>query len=240
MANITIEEIQSTAKEVQNEAVQTTQKAMRLQLGVIGLAYDALVNVLENSGDFLNRAIERGERIEATAKHEFEKYYNRAEEQVDTMQTRVTGIVKRAEKAVEENVEIATDIAIAAEAKAEAAAEEIMPELEAPIANYDSMTAKEVNAQLDGMTNAQLQDVKIYEVANQNRVTIVREVNSKMVELPVANYDSMTVAELEPVLATLSAEELNAIKAYEIAHENRVTLLRAVDSELESEEEATS
>jgi hypothetical protein len=180
MANITIEEIQTTAKEVQSEAMQTTQKAVRLQLGVIGLTYDAIVNIFENSGDFFNRAIERGERIEASAKHEFEKYYNRAEEQVDTVQTRVKGIVKRAEKAVEENVEIATDIAIATQEKVEAAVTEMVPELEAPIANYDSMTAKEVIAQLDGMSNEQLESVKIYEVANQNRVTIVRDINSKL------------------------------------------------------------
>ncbi len=180
MANITIEEIQSTAKEVQSEAVQTTQKAVRLQLGVIGLAYDAIVNVLENSNEFVNRAIERGERIEASAKHEFEKYYNRAEEQVDTLQTRVTGIVKRADKAVEENVEIATDMTIAAKNKVTTAVDEMVPELEAPIANYDSMTAKEVIAQLSELTTDELTAVKIYEVANQNRVTIVREVNSKL------------------------------------------------------------
>lgn len=240
MANITIEEIQSTAKDVQNEAVQTTQKAVRLQLGVLGLAYDAVVNLLENSHEFVNRAIERGERIESSAKHEIEKYYNRAEEQIDTMQTRVTGIVKRAEKSVEQNVEIATDIAIATEAKAEAALEEVVPELEAPFANYDSMTVKEIVVELSGMTNAQLRDVKIYEVANQNRVTIVRDVNSKMVELPIANYDEMTVAELEPVLVTLSAEELNTVKEYELAHENRVTLLRVIDSKLESEEDVAA
>lgn len=237
MAKVNIEELQNSAKEAQNEAREATQKAIRLQLGVVGLAYDALVNVIENSQEFLTKAVERGERIEASALHEIEKYRNRAEEQVDTLQTRVKGMVKRGEKAAEETVEIATDIAIATEEKAEAVLEEAVPELEAPFAGYDSMTAKEIVAKLNGMTNAELLDVKIYEVANQNRVTVVREVNSKMVDLPVANYDSMTVSELETVLPTLSAEELNTIKEYETAHENRVTLLRAIDSKLASEEE---
>lgn len=234
MANVTIEEIQNSAKEAQNDAREATQKAIRLQLGFVGMTYDAIVNLVENSNDFLNKALDRGERIESSAKSEFEKYYNRAEERVDTLQTRVKGIVKRGESAVEEKVEIATDIAIATEAKVEAAAEEMVPELEAPIANYDSMTAKEVIAQLDGMTNAQLREVKVYEVANQNRVTVVREVNAKMVELPIANYDELTVAEVEPMLATLSAEELETVKAYETNHENRVTLLREIDGQLEN------
>lgn len=180
MANITIEEIQSTAKEAQNEAMQATQKAVRFQLGVMGLAYDAIVDMFNNSQQFLDRAVARGERIESSAMHEIEKYYNRAEEQIDTLQTRVTGIVKRAENAVEQNVEIATDIAIKAEEKVEEALEDVVPELEAPFANYDSMTAKEIISQLSELTDEQLRNVKIYEVANQNRVTVVREVNSKL------------------------------------------------------------
>lgn len=230
----TAEKVQTSAKEVQIDAREVTQRALYLQLGVAGLAYDAVKNALGNSQSFFDRAINRGERIETTARKEIDKYVNRAEERMDVLQTRVKGIVKRAESAVEENIEVTSNAVNGARSRVETAVKKAAPQLEKPFANYDSLTAKEVVAKLNGMSNEQLRDIKMYEVANQNRVTIVREVDRKLTALPIANYDNMTVAELEPVLKTLSAEELKTVRAYETDHENRVTLLDEIYTQLQA------
>ncbi|MEM7119426.1 MAG: hypothetical protein AAF614_43845 [Chloroflexota bacterium] len=181
MINAIMEDIQNSAKDTQNDLRETTQKVVHLQLGLLGFAYEAALNTFDSlrqaSQDFLTRAIKRGEYVETNTRQEFEKYYAQVEERVDMLQTRFMGSVKQAEYVVEENIEMGRNIVEATQAKAEAALEKIVPELEAPFANYDSMTAKEIVARLNGMTDKQLHEVKIYEGANRNRVTIVREVN---------------------------------------------------------------
>lgn len=56
-------------------------------------------------------------------------------------------------------------------------------------------------------------------------------------ELPIDNYDELTVAQIEPLLSSFSADELHTVKAHEEANANRVTLLRQIESELESQDD---
>lgn len=177
MINSTLENVQASVKEVRVDAREATQKAIYLQLGVASLAYDAIKNAVENSQSFFNRAIDRGEGVETKARKEFGKFSKRAGERIDTIQTRAKSLVKRAENAVEENIEVVSDAVDNAEAKVKTAVKNAIPELEAPFASYDALTAKEVIAKLEGMSAKKLNDVKLYEVANDNRITIVREVN---------------------------------------------------------------
>ena len=50
---------------------------------------------------------------------------------------------------------------------------------------------------------------------------------------PIDGYEELTVDDVEPLLPTLSPGELKALAAYEEKHKNRVTLLRAIDEQLE-------
>lgn len=101
-----------------------------------------------------------------------------------------------------------------------------------PIENYDKLTVEEVSAKLDGLTNEELRQIKAYEKKNQDRVTLGREIDRHMVALPIAGYDKLAVDEIAGVLPSLSAEEIEQVKAYESAHANRVTLMREIDKEL--------
>lgn len=47
-------------------------------------------------------------------------------------------------------------------------------------------------------------------------------------ELPVPDYDSLAASQVVPRLASLSADELDAVGAYERAHRNRQTILNKV------------
>jgi hypothetical protein len=47
-------------------------------------------------------------------------------------------------------------------------------------------------------------------------------------DLPVPDYDSLAASQVVPRLASLSAEELDAVGSYERAHRNRQTILNKV------------
>jgi len=49
---------------------------------------------------------------------------------------------------------------------------------------------------------------------------------------PIADYDALNVKQVITKLAALNADQLRAVRAYEVAHKNRVTVLRAVDEHL--------
>ena len=52
--------------------------------------------------------------------------------------------------------------------------------LELPISAYDDLTAAEVAAQLDGMSDADLRMLREYEKANANRKTVLSAVERKL------------------------------------------------------------
>lgn len=54
----------------------------------------------------------------------------------------------------------------------------------APLPAYDSMTAREIVALMDEMTPAQMAEVRVYEMAHDNRVTVTREIDRRL-EVPV-------------------------------------------------------
>jgi hypothetical protein len=49
-----------------------------------------------------------------------------------------------------------------------------------PISGYDDLTAAEVIAELDGMTDAELRVIRSYEKANANRKTVLGAVERKL------------------------------------------------------------
>ncbi|MDX1664793.1 MAG: phasin family protein [Candidatus Promineifilaceae bacterium] len=99
----------------------------------------------------------------------------------------------------------------------------------APFIDYDELTAREINERLGALTMAELAAVRRYEAANEKRVTVLREVDRRLEAMPIAGYDELTVDEIEPLLENLTSEQLAFLAEYEAAHENRVTLLRAIE-----------
>ncbi len=52
---------------------------------------------------------------------------------------------------------------------------------------------------------------------------------SSEVELPIANYDTLSAVQIVPLLAELSPEEREAVRAHEEAHRGRRTVLGKLD-----------
>ncbi|MCB0037014.1 MAG: hypothetical protein KDE51_23450 [Anaerolineales bacterium] len=112
--------------------------------------------------------------------------------------------------------------------------------LDEPFKGYKKLTVREVNERLKGLTMRELTAVKQYEMAHENRVTILREVNQRLEKMPIARYDELTVDEIVPLLNTLDAEQLAYLKTYEKAHQNRVTLIEPIENELQERPPVTA
>jgi len=89
--------------------------------------------------------------------------------------------------------------------------------------------------QLDNLSADELQHVRAYEQENKNRDTLLNQIDRKMmgaIGVPIKDYNSLNVGEIVERLDNLSAEELQAARAYEQENKNRDTLLGQIDRRL--------
>ncbi len=52
-------------------------------------------------------------------------------------------------------------------------------------------------------------------------------------DLPIQDYDSLAASQVVPRLATMSPEDLHAVREYELAHRNRQTILNRISQRLD-------
>jgi len=101
---------------------------------------------------------------------------------------------------------------------------------ELPIASYGSLTADEIVSRLSGLTQTDLSKVYKYEKGHESRATVLDAIDSKLVTLPIPNYDEQNADEIVERLATLDESELKTIKRYESTTKMRSTVLEKIDS----------
>lgn len=118
-----------------------------------------------------------------------------------------------------------------------------------PIPGYEKMNVDTVLSRLPKLEEAHLLAVQSYEQAHQNRITVLRAVERAIIELqaargalaepatrtsvePMPGYEGLRAEEAIEKLAGLNAAELQHVYVYEQEHQNRVTVLRAVEERL--------
>jgi poly(hydroxyalkanoate) granule-associated protein len=253
--NITIiEETQETVESGAERLQKLGRRTKWAYMGLIGLAYDEAKARWEQGQELLERVEDRGQKLDEQAMAEAQKYYDEAGSRLDTLQNRVRRNRTEMEEQMGDEIEGRIETVLnrlnipsreqitRLNAKIEALSRKIeeisLAEMDVitqePMPRYEQMTAKEVVGQLAGLSIEALRAVREYEVAHENRVTVLREVDGRLQAMPIARYDQLTIQEIEPLLSTLDVAELNYLAQYEAAHENRVTLLRAIDTELKS------
>ena len=239
-----------------NQVQELGRKSLYAYLGMWRMIYDGAMDTVDSSKRMFNSVVERGAGVEQMAVNEAQEVVAQAETRVNQVQNRVRKTFRRSEQELEGQIEAILqrlDVPTRANvlklnANIEALNKKINTVItaqtegvvERPLPRYDELTAKEIVNRLDALTIDELVAVKQYEMAHENRVTVLREVDRRLQAMPIARYDALTVDEIEPMLATLDAEQLQAVAAYEAAHENRVTLLRSIESELEARETAAA
>lgn len=100
---------------------------------------------------------------------------------------------------------------------------------EAPIADYDSLTADEVIAKLPELSQSVLNRVRSYEKAHQSRSTVLERVDALRGREPAPGYDEMTVEEVQKLLAEGDGDLATRVRDYERRHKRRASVLQAAE-----------
>jgi ferritin-like metal-binding protein YciE len=100
------------------------------------------------------------------------------------------------------------------------------------IANYDSLSADEIQDKLTELSQIDLAKVNAYERKNQNRSTITSRIGSLQGDEPWPGYDELGVDEVRAVLSDGDETRVKAVRTYERKHKNRAGVLEATEREL--------
>jgi ferritin-like metal-binding protein YciE len=101
-----------------------------------------------------------------------------------------------------------------------------------PIAGYDGRTAEEIAARLPGLSQVDLAKVDAYERRNDDRATIRDRIASLRGEEPWPGYDDLNAGDVQARLRDGDDELARAVRTYERAHKDRVSVLQATEREL--------
>jgi ferritin-like metal-binding protein YciE len=108
----------------------------------------------------------------------------------------------------------------------------IASESDLAIANYDSLSADEVQDKLSELSQIDLAKVNAYERKNQNRSTVTGRIDSLQADEPWPGYDELSVDEVRAVLSEADETRVKAVRSYERKHKNRAGVLQATEREL--------
>jgi len=100
------------------------------------------------------------------------------------------------------------------------------------IANYDSLSADEIQDKLSELSQIDLAKVNAYERKNQNRSTITSRIDSLQGDEPWPGYDELSVEEVRAVLSEADDRRVKDVRAYERRHKARAGVLQATEREL--------
>ena len=108
----------------------------------------------------------------------------------------------------------------------------VASESDLAIANYDSLSADEIQDKLAELSQIDLAKVNAYERKNQNRSTVTSRIDSLQADEPWPGYDELGVDEVRAVLSEGDETRVRAVRTYERKHKNRAGVLQATEREL--------
>lgn len=108
----------------------------------------------------------------------------------------------------------------------------VASESDLAIANYDSLSADEIQEKLSELSQIDLAKVNVYERKNQNRSTVTSRIDSLQADEPWPGYDELGVDEVRAVLSESDETRVKAARSYERKHKNRAGVLQATERQL--------
>lgn len=188
--NIDLRNVQEQVEDGVKQAQTVGRKVVLAYAGMWGLAYDKVQDIWAEGGKLLEKAEKRGEELEAEWMQQFNKVQEKpevkrvvdyVEDQVDTVSKNAKSVVAEVEKFLAQFQPAASNVQAAVK---DVAIEVRAAVAEAVVEGYDEMSAKDVIAMLPSFSKEMLAKVRDYEVANKNRVTVLREIDA-LLETPV-------------------------------------------------------
>jgi ferritin-like metal-binding protein YciE len=101
-----------------------------------------------------------------------------------------------------------------------------------PIPGYDDLTAQEIVAKLDDLSQIDLSKVDAYERRHDDRTTVLDRIASLRADEPWPGYDELNVAEIEKAVRAADDDLAQKVRSYERAHKGRAGVMRATERKL--------
>lgn len=187
--DIDVANVQEAVEDASRETGKYIRKAMLTALGVAGYAYDGVIALWHEAGEFAVKAEKRGEKMEAEFNHSVQKVQDQVTDQVKLRRGQIEGTlndvtkeVQSAGKSVEDRVQKTFSSLKMGDAKTvsvgDVKIEVEIPDL--PLPNYDELNAQALIDQLSSMDEAMLTKLRDYEAAHKNRVTVMRDIEERL------------------------------------------------------------
>lgn len=213
--NVDLRETQERVSDTVKQLREASRKAILAYAGLWAMAFEEAQDILERGRKLVEEAEKRGEKLEKEVVEDVEETRKQLEQRLRKPLKPVEERVQKVRQRVTKRVERTESVA---EKELEQQVERVLERLGIPSRERIvklSQEIEELNRKLDAMLAA--------------RAAATPE--------PFIGYDEMTAKEIVAKLPELSVEQLKAVKAYEVLHQNRVTVLRAVEQELAAREE---
>jgi uncharacterized protein YdaU (DUF1376 family) len=186
------ERLEDTAK----QSKEMTRRAALTYLGLLGLAYDTGKDLLHDGSKLLARAEKRGAKIERTLNRRWSSVESRMTGQVRSWREQVQHRTEEFSQDLSERGKEIEDSArkfvsrVKTEGSRVSDISEIKIEVQVkekpPIEGYDEMTVQDVLERLPGFDAEMLTEMRVYEAAHKNRVTVLREIDEQLQPSPEA------------------------------------------------------
>jgi hypothetical protein len=177
--NVDLRDVQEKVDDGMKSAKDMGRKVVLASVGVWGLAYDKAQDVWGAGMGMVDKAEKRGEELE----QDFGKRFNKMQEQpqvkkvVDVVEDGYDVVSKNAKSVVVEVEKFLAQFQPKAEEAMKDVVIEVEKTLDAVIAGYDELAAKEIVLKLPELSKEQLIEIREYEVKGKNRVTVLREID---------------------------------------------------------------
>jgi hypothetical protein len=177
--NVDLRDVQEKVDDGVKSAKDMGRKVVLASVGVWGLAYDKAQDVWGAGMGMVDKAEKRGEELE----QDFGKRFNKMQEQpqvkkvVDVVEDGYDVVSKNAKSVVAEVEKFLAQFQPKAEEAMKDVVIEVEKTLDAVIAGYDELAAKEIVLKLPELSKEQLIEIREYEVKGKNRVTVLREID---------------------------------------------------------------
>jgi ferritin-like metal-binding protein YciE len=103
------------------------------------------------------------------------------------------------------------------------------PATDLPIANYDALTAEEIQGRLRELSQTELITLRTYERGAESRQTVLERIDTLVEDEPWTGYDAQNVEQVSAALANADEDRRKAVREYERRHKERAGVIEATE-----------
>jgi hypothetical protein len=100
------------------------------------------------------------------------------------------------------------------------------------IPRYDSLSVREINEKLPGLSQIDLAKIDAYERKTDNRSTVLNRIAALRGNEPWPGYDELSASEVQAVLGEGDDQRAKTVARYERSHKNRAGIISAAEREV--------